>query len=180
MMRQVEGYVCLAKERVPVQQERLFGRNTGGGQQSHESFTTNNLTPFETPQEALIAIRELEGRKQRAGFTRVTAARIQMEVWRPLTPEARTDLTDSLNLVVAAQSLEDPKVHHLFGRLKEGVFSVGHLPGSLLEVNQFSCFPWFGAAEHCAYEIERQGQHRAWIGRFGLYRVSRAKLSRLQ
>lgn len=167
-MREVCGVVCIATQADAPRSDRLFGKFVRFGKKGYESFSTNDLTPFDDLTEAQKAQAELEARND---FSQVALAGIWLRMHPLRGMHYRVnDLADKSGLVVVSQD-PDSRFYNLWGsRRSDEDFRVGHIPGTLLEMNEFTPFNNFDDAYHCGFQIDRQMQHYPFVAEFRLVR----------
>ena len=161
-MKAIKGFVCIA---VIDRAEVLFGKNTGGGQGSHQNFCTNDLTPFLNVSEAKTAKVELQNR---FGVKSVSLAKLRIDLAETLRESYA--LRKRKRLIVARKTPEFRETV-LIGAPNEGVRSRYPLYGVLLEENGFQPFTSFEPAEYTANEERRQSGCPVFLATFKFKRL---------
>jgi hypothetical protein len=168
-MRKIEGVVCTTKFNRPVNYEPLFGPNTGASDFNHQKFTTNELTPFDSEQNAKIGLEGLRARRD-LGFTGSGLAIVRMEL--TANDNEWEELRGHNNYIVAAGV---DGGYSLLGKRVDRVPGMAYAPVSDLEGNGFQTIPDFDFLTDdsgAISEIRRQGRpYSSQIATFDLKRL---------
>lgn len=165
-MRKIQGYVFIPyfDDFAPIFGKKMQTTRSDG---DFENFSSNNLSPFDTKEQAISSVKEfLSKRKcEKADisklFLEVAESRQEIDLFKKRT-----------NLIVIRDE-SDFQIRALYGPYVEGKPHVYPLPGALLAFNGYKQFKRtktdlspFEKALYQAKEINRQGQDPATIAYF--------------
>lgn len=156
-MREIEGVVCTAKSKFPMEQEWLFGPRTGISVFNHQTFVSNGLVPFKNTDLANIALADLQSRIDSLDIHHTGLAKIRLVITG--SDDEIDVILDQDNLIIVA-GLDFG--FELLGKKVNGVPGWGHMPVSNLELNGFQTFSSYQEAGNhifgALYEVRRQGR----------------------
>ena len=156
-MKEIEGLVCVGRnEHVAV----LYGKSINYGEQTYEAFNTNGLTPFDTPEQAQAAAREISATG--FGFTDVIIGKIRLLLAE--NPDDVSQLKGEGGYIALMKT--DYGDWLLIGAFVEGKSLRMSSPGSPLRTNGLTPFLDIDEAIEAAEQAARQSETSATIASF--------------
>jgi len=159
-MRNVQGFVCVARPIEDLERRLIFGKNQTNGTASYENLQTNDLQPYADLKDAKQG---QTGLRQRKDISAVRIARLEMTIGDTAPDIAR--MMKKKDLIVIKI---DEGGHWLYGPMVEGRPSIMPVPGAYLYDTNFTTFSSYEDAENVAREVNRQGRSAVWIATFKL------------
>lgn len=149
-MKEIKGYVCVASnDKVDV----IYGPSRGDRREGWESFVTNNLSTFDTPNEAKIALKELE-ESWGLSFKEIHISKIGLQIAEVQSELALITYKTGFVVLQINENLSEIK---LYGPRVQGKPVAGVLPCAPLTLNGLQPFPELEPAIYAAQELVRQG-----------------------
>lgn len=151
-MRQVDGFVCIAKT-TPYEHtmQLLFGRQGNHGQDGYENLVSNGLLPYETIEEAQAGQAALIERKD---FESVTIGRLSLSI-----AESEPEIDSSEELAVSSSMIviwSNDGGDQLMGRNIKGKPGNGVIPGAYMIFNGYEPILTLDSAKYIAWQTSRQ------------------------
>src|SRR3989344_2458985 len=157
-MKEIEGLVCVGRnEHVAV----LYGKSINYEEPTYEAFDTNGLTPFDTPEQAQAAAREISSKKG-FGFTDVIIGKIRLLLAE--NPDDVSQLKGEGGYIALMKTDFDDWL--LIGAFVEGKSLRMSSPGSPLRTNGLTPFLNIDEAIEAAEQAARQSETSATIAAF--------------
>ena len=164
-MKEIEGLVCVGRnEHVAV----LYGKSINYEEPTYEAFNTNGLTPFDTPEQAQAAAREISATG--FGFTDVIIGKIRLLLAE--NPDDVSQLKGEGGYIALMKTDFDDWL--LIGAFVEGKSLRMSSPGSPLRTNGLTPFSDIDEAIEAAEQVARQAGTSATIASFEFEEIENA------
>ncbi len=163
-MRKIEGYICVGVVEDEIEREFyfLFGKNNGRGTGYCCNIALNDLTPYETQEDASKGLDDLKARDQ---FKSIRLAQLKMDISGNAEEFEEFEGLDTIVVVAYHDEFDE---QWLMGPFVKGMPSHAPVPGADLTYNGLKTFDSLESAKYLCKEVNRQMQMPARIGSFEL------------